>query len=462
MASILCRGLALCIIGGINTSFAFHLPKPNLYTQSTTTTLQASYYIDTTEQSPRDIPSMIEWAEMYGVQRIPSLDFGSDDPSSDDNLYAYTTEDIPAGSAVLFIPTDMFVSSSVIRSEFGQLVEAEALLGRLGGSDQYPLFYIFVKILYEYSLGEESGYFQYLNGMPRRFDNGAAMTPFCYECLPPLAANLAMAERVQYINFNQALREVDFIEGYISEDNLLTRWAYNVARTRSWEVESDDPSSSVTGGKEMVMLPLGDMFNHGTDTEVEISYDEEGNCVIYTTVDVEAGSPLRMSYGDPTNPSKLFAKYGFLDETSPATFCKMMNIRPSTELRNIGFSYSRMLFYKDTGEVAPEVFDVLLYVILGEKSDRTEQRDFYNACISQDEATKSAYHQQYAYETSSRLKEHVDSFLDELDELSTKAQTKSLETHPRIPLILAHNEFVKQTFLKVKGVVDDLVAQSSY
>jgi hypothetical protein len=121
-----------------------------------------------------------------------------------------------------------------------------------------------------------------------------------------------------------------------------------------------------------------------------------------------------------------------------------------------------MLFYKDTGEVAPEVFDVLLYVILGEKSDRTEQRDFYNACISQDEATKSAYHQQYAYETSSRLKEHVDSFLDELDELSTKAQTKSLETHPRIPLILAHNEFVKQTFLKVKGVVDDLVAQSSY
>jgi hypothetical protein len=308
MASILCRGLALCIIGGINTSFAFHLPKPNLYTQSTTTTLQASYYIDTTEQSPRDIPSMIEWAEMYGVQRIPSLDFGSDDPSSDDNLYAYTTEDIPAGSAVLFIPTDMFVSSSVIRSEFGQLVEAEALLGRLGGSDQYPLFYIFVKILYEYSLGEESGYFQYLNGMPRRFDNGAAMTPFCYECLPPLAANLAMAERVQYINFNQALREVDFIEGYISEDNLLTRWAYNVARTRSWEVESDDPSSSVTGGKEMVMLPLGDMFNHGTDTEVEISYDEEGNCVIYTTVDVEAGSPLRMSYGDPTNPSKLFGE----------------------------------------------------------------------------------------------------------------------------------------------------------
>ena len=53
-------------------------------------------------------------------------------------------------------------------------------------------------------------------------------------------------------------------------------------------------------------------FNHvSTGHEVEISYDEEGSCLVYTAVDVAAGSPLRMSYGDYylTNPSATFGKY---------------------------------------------------------------------------------------------------------------------------------------------------------
>lgn len=96
-------------------------------------------------------------------------------------------------------------------------------------------------------------------------------------------------------------------------------------------------------------------FNHcSAGHEVELSYDEEGSAVVYATTDVPAGSPLRISYGDYylTNPSATFAKYGFIDESCPSTFCKMMDIIPSTELRNIGLSFSRMLFYKDTGEVS--------------------------------------------------------------------------------------------------------------
>lgn len=58
-------------------------------------------------------------------------------------------------------------------------------------------------------------------------------------------------------------------------------------------------------------------FNHGTETEVEISYDGNGDCYAYATYDIPAGSPLRVSYGDPTDPTPLFARYGFLDETSP-------------------------------------------------------------------------------------------------------------------------------------------------
>lgn len=53
-------------------------------------------------------------------------------------------------------------------------------------------------------------------------------------------------------------------------------------------------------------------FNHGSSGhEVEISYDEEGSCMVYATQDVQSGSPLRLSYGDYylTNPSATFGMY---------------------------------------------------------------------------------------------------------------------------------------------------------
>ena len=155
----------------------------------------------------------------------------------------------------------------------------------------------------------------------------------------------------------------------------------------------------------------------------------------YTTKDVPAGSPLRISYGDPTNPSIFLATYGFLDETSPSSFCKLMNL--DSAMGDLGVDVSRMLFYKDTGDISPEVWDVLLYSILGD-ADPNLQQGFYQACMSGDVQTKQSYHQQYFQYTYGALKNHVDGFLQDLDRLSMTARTKDLKTHPRIPLILKH------------------------
>jgi len=202
-------------------------------------------------------------------------------------------------------------------------------------------------------------------------------------------------------------------------------------------------------------------FNHGTETEVELTYDENGSCLVYATRDVPAGSPLRMSYGDPTNPSYLFATYGFLDETSPATFCKIMDIKPNAELRDLGLDFSRMLFYKDTGDVSEEVWDVLLYQVLGRTNNRSAQKEFYDAHARGDYETKDAIHREYFFETSSALKNHVDTFLKQLDTLSAKGDGMDVREHPRLPRILKHNEFVRQTFLNVKARVDPMVEQAA-
>ena len=68
-----------------------------------------------------------------------------------------------------------------------------------------------------------------------------------------------------------------------------------------------------------------------------------------------------------------------------------------------------------------------------------------------DDATKQSIHEQYYAETSAKLLEHIDSFLLQLDELSGKAYGRDVKDHPRLPLILRHNQFVKETFLAVRS-----------
>jgi len=79
---------------------------------------------------------------------------------------------------------------------------------------------------------------------------------------------------------------------------------------------------------------------------------------------------------------------------------------------------------------------------------------FYGAVMSGDENAKAQYHDQYWQYTKQELQKHVDGTLRDLERWSAKAQSYDLNTHPRVPLILQHNEFVKETFLRVKTNLD--------
>jgi len=183
---------------------------------------------------------------------------------------------------------------------------------------------------------------------------------------------------------------------------------------------------------------------------VEIQFDQEGNCLAYATRDVPAGSPLRISLGDPRDPSPLFATYGFLDETSPATFCKTMHLQ--NEMQQLGFQFSDLLFYKDTGDISPQVYDIFLYSVLS--ADPNLQQQFYQAHMNGDEGTKQQFHQQYFEYTKEALQNHVNGMLKELDQLQDDVRTKDPNRYPRLPVIMKHNEFVKESFLRVKANLD--------
>ena len=260
---------------------------------------------------------------------------------------------------------------------------------------------------------------------------------------PPYAAELALQEKLRLGKFVNALNGVSFL----SEESIdATKFAYNVVFTRMMPMPNGD----------YCIAPMCDYFNHWGDiSDASISFDEDGNCYAYSTRDVQAGEPLRICYNNPTNPSLLLAKYGFLDESSPATFCKYVISNSTEELFNMGYP-DRAVIYKD-GSISDEVWDILLYEELGKVSPE-DQQAFYHACMTGDEVAKQSYHDagDNFVNIYSKLQKHVDYLVNELDELSENSWRKDIERHPRLPLLMRHNEYIRDGFEKVQQNLDNM------
>mmetsp|Transcript_12876 Transcript_12876/g.27335 ORF Transcript_12876/g.27335 Transcript_12876/m.27335 type:complete len:465 (+) Transcript_12876:87-1481(+) len=436
---------------------------PSSYHRIEVTSLQSylATSIDISESAPRNVASLYSWAGDYGIQTTPGFELASDDGL---DVYAITNQYLPADSPILCIPNELILSGRKAREELGggstENNPAEQTLINLETSEHMSeisksisQFYLFLKVLKEYELGAESPWYPWLDSLPRYFSNGASMTDFCFGCLPPYAAQQALDERKRLENFIRALHDVPYISQDSKNNVALTTWAFSVVQTRYQEMEEDG---------DLCLAPMADFFNHGgaEGVDVYVTFDDDGNCYAYSTREVGAGEPLRLCYGDSTNPSQLLAKFGFLDESSPATFCKYIIHNPPAEIFDMGYP-TGMLFYQNGG-ISNEVWDVLLYNELG-KISLQEQQAFYQAHMMGDDATKQGYHNQYFSQTFAELQRHVNHILNEVEELGIGLETqvdqgKDRERHPRLPLLMRHNEFVKNTFELVQQNMDTMVS----
>jgi hypothetical protein len=428
-----------------NTASAFQsVPRPTGvspradFSTSRNSVVQAAQYVETAEYVERDVWTFDEWANSCGVQKCEGFQLTTQDGL---DYFAITNQNLPAGTPIVYVPPEMVLSSNRAQEEFGRSLQNSEDQIKAGGiANQIPIFRLGVKILAEWEKGESSPWFYWLNSLPRLFSNGVSMTSACFDALPPYAGWLAMKERANFINFKKALLSAPLNEQTLRNEELV-KWAYNVALTRSYSLSSSCRR----------IAPVVDYFNHDTEENLDIQYDNYA-CTVYAKRDIAAGEPLTISLGTGTNPSPLFATYGFLDESSPGTFCKLMDLQD--DMADMKFGFKDLLFYKN-GDISPEVYDLVLYSIL--KTDPNfELAPFFDACTSGDDETKNAYHGQYFSYTLDYLKNHVDSTLAELDRLSAKAQSYDPAAHPRAPLILQHNAFVKQTFEAVKYNLDSM------
>ena len=242
---VLCGGLLLSAQAGVVRGFQASGRLPG---RRPVSSLNNGPLVDLSEDAPRDIDTMQQWAYNCGVQHHEGIHLTSYDNWFD--IFAATSTDIPGGTCVMYVPANMYLTSYGALQEFGQQEDAEKLIGSLAGSDQFPTFYLFLKVLVEYERGQDSPWYYWLNSMPRVFNNGAAMTPSCYDCLPPLAAKFCMEERIKFTNYKQALKKVDFVTEDVQNDEELLKWVYNVVETRGLDV-----------GGESIIIPMADMVS---------------------------------------------------------------------------------------------------------------------------------------------------------------------------------------------------------
>jgi hypothetical protein len=253
-----------------------------------------SSYVDVDERSERNIGPFDEWATTCGVQRAEGFRLfptNPDDQYNQDDMSAMTDVDLPAGQPVLGIPANMILSSSNSKAELeamsdsldeskansdaGGVRKAADLLSRLGAGDTTPKFYLFLKVLLEYSNGSESPYFPWLDSLPRLYYNSVSMTDFCYECLPPLVFSLSRRERVKFDNFYDALQQIDsqiFSEDLKADKDGIIKWAFNAVHTRCFSGDRSGLSGDGngigeggTGVEEQRIVPMADMVRADYD-----------------------------------------------------------------------------------------------------------------------------------------------------------------------------------------------------
>jgi hypothetical protein len=136
--------------------------------------------IDLSETAQRDVWSLQQWAQQCGCQIADGFELTTQDG---EDWSVMTNSYLPAGTPVLYVPSQMILTSRSVEQEFGgNLISAENALDQYQESaKRKPLFRLMIKVLAEYEKGVNSPYYPWLNSLPRRFYNGVAMTSECQE-----------------------------------------------------------------------------------------------------------------------------------------------------------------------------------------------------------------------------------------------------------------------------------------
>lgn len=138
-------------------------------------------------------------------------------------------------------------------------------------------------------------------------------------------------------------------------------------------------------------------------------------------------------------------------------FCKAIHLQD--EMQALGYGFADVLLDTTEGSLSPAVWDLFLYSLLLQSGEQELSDGFLAAVTSGDEETKWSYQEHYMTYTIESIQQFVDNLLKDVGELTNKARTYDQTKHPRVPIIMAHNNLVLSTFLKVKANLANMMEE---
>jgi hypothetical protein len=131
---------------------AFQTPLPPLLSSKSTQRLLAPATVNISENAPREVASLSNWAEQYGVEISDCFELTSEDGL---DIFAMTNQNLPADSPIVCIPNDLIMTGTKAWQEYANDPTIQRAEQYLSPSDNVT-FYLFLKILKEYELGIQS------------------------------------------------------------------------------------------------------------------------------------------------------------------------------------------------------------------------------------------------------------------------------------------------------------------
>lgn len=375
--------------------------------------------------SSRDMFAMTKWAEEQGIVMHDSLEWKQYDQSEDGNWGLELKEPVPPGTTLLQVPKRIVLEADCIQEEFNALYGQEQLeraLDRLGDFRVHKDgFLIFLKLL-RCSRDSDSQWAPWIQGLPQKFPEFSAAER---ECLPFYAKYAADYQEKKFEAFCQAAAELgEWKEGHPA-DTAKLKWAFNAVGSRFWKTEPLNEME--TPNTELV--PVGDMFNHREPPNVAITHDGDSVNFVYKGDADENNKDLFITYGQPSNPHRFLAVFGFVPEDMPQVWSHVAY--PDNPF---SADVPKMVFQVKDGTVPKIVWDAVLYALLQPPK-----------AAGTPEYTEEQ-HAKYKKFTLNVLKTHVVKQLEELAALRQKMETTEGEN---MALIRQHNAFLTTVFSRV-------------
>jgi SET domain len=432
--------------------------------------------------SSRDLSTLPSWSIKNNVyinddvmRFVPCRDNTIQHENSNNNIelevssITYGVElinDCLAGTKLLQIPSKLILSADCIKQEMTEsssillLSKSINIIQQAGFSNHIPQFYLYLKLLQHYHLGQSSIWYEWIQSLPSTFDTAISMDETELECLPSFAYAIAKLWKYECNTFQKAMQDVPnaIVPEHIKSNQNLLRCAYDAVFTRCWCYTDNEPLDNNNSKQprktisRIDLVPLGDMFNHGIEN-IEIRYNEtDFDVSVILTKDTKAGSPLLLSYGKDTNAYHFMTIFGFVDTTQQEIFAHLI---PNSDIlsidvcKQLGFDPSNLVFRTSDGGISNTIWDFILYTLL--EQNKQLQTLFLNAHINQQYDRKKYIHSKYHSECCSCLLNHIDRTIKEMDDLREKINTIDETTHTRLPMIRRNNDLVTTTFRKVQA-----------